>query len=398
MALLFMQVHAQEKWSHFTSKNGLESSETRVLLSSSDGSIWIGTLQGANQYKDGNFETKFKSEFVEDIVQDQTGDLWFAVSGMGVIQWDGTNTTNHNSSNGLTGAGEITSLFADSKQRIWASNWSKGVDMFDGKQWKNFNKSNSKLRSDVITDIVEDNNGDLWFGCEKAPAFNNLGGVVRYDGTTWTVYQASDDLVDDDVRCLYVDKKHNLWVGTSKGVSMFDGSQWTSYSTIGLLTDSRVMTITEDLRGRIWFGTLSGGVAVLDGNQWSEITADNGLVSNKVADIVRDKEGSMWFAYFDKGISKLESPDLHALSTVLPTEVRVYPIPQKQIISMEGVDADEVRALRLVSMNGQTCSFSIRSNDEINAMEVPVGDLPSGIYVVELVLSSGRHVTKILLE
>ena len=49
-------------------------------------------------------------------------------------------------------------------------------------------------------------------------------GVSKYDGTTWTNYDAEDGLIDNNVHSIGIDSAGNYWFGTENGVSKFDGS------------------------------------------------------------------------------------------------------------------------------------------------------------------------------
>ena len=59
----------------------------------------------------------------------------------------------------------------------------------------------------------------MWFGTV-------LGGLNKYDGHRFTVYQHQPNEVhsigDDEIISLYEDQRGVLWVGTGKGLSRFD--------------------------------------------------------------------------------------------------------------------------------------------------------------------------------
>jgi hypothetical protein len=69
-----------------------------------------------------------------------------------------------------------------------------------------------------IEDIEIDNNGNIWIGI-YVDYLVTEGGVVAFDGTTFTEYEVADGLVGPVVRALDIDSDNSVWVTTSTGVS-----------------------------------------------------------------------------------------------------------------------------------------------------------------------------------
>jgi hypothetical protein len=93
-----------------------------------------------------------------------------------------------------------------------------------------------------------------------------LGGVGKFDGTTWKVYDnTTSSLPDNNINVITVDGNNNIWIGTSNGLSKFDGSTWTNYNTSnsGLL-DNYISAIAIDQYGNKWIGTIQGGLTVFN--------------------------------------------------------------------------------------------------------------------------------------
>jgi hypothetical protein len=69
-----------------------------------------------------------------------------------------------------------------------------------------------------IEDIEIDNNGNVWVGV-YVDYLVTEGGVVAYDGNSWTEFLVSDGLVGPVIRQLAIDNNNDVWVATSTGVS-----------------------------------------------------------------------------------------------------------------------------------------------------------------------------------
>ena len=69
-----------------------------------------------------------------------------------------------------------------------------------------------------IEDLEIDGNGNIWIGV-YVDYLVTEGGVVAFDGSTWTEYHVSDGLVGPVIRALDIDSENSVWVATSTGVS-----------------------------------------------------------------------------------------------------------------------------------------------------------------------------------
>jgi hypothetical protein len=60
-----------------------------------------------------------------------------------------------------------------------------------------------------------DSSGNVWIATQWA-------GLVKFDGTNWTVYTASNSgLPDNRVRTIAVDDNNDIWIGTNSGFAVF---------------------------------------------------------------------------------------------------------------------------------------------------------------------------------
>ena len=165
-----------------------------------------------------------------------------------------------------------------------------------------YNTHNCSLPSDyILGGVAVDNNNNKWFGTES--------GVVKFDGTTWTVFTTSDGLPDNYILCIAVDKNNNVWVGTDGfGVAKYNGSIWTTYTVTDGLCDNGIHYIAGDTDGSVWFASWSGGVSKYNGSTWitytTELPLDNGFPAS-VNYITVDAFGNKWFGT-DMGLSKFD--------------------------------------------------------------------------------------------
>jgi ligand-binding sensor domain-containing protein len=63
--------------------------------------------------------------------------------------------------------------------------------------------------------------------------WNLGGGLAKFDGVNWTVYNTSNSgLPYNYVFAIAIDGQGNKWIGTNGGgLAKFDGVNWTVYNT-----------------------------------------------------------------------------------------------------------------------------------------------------------------------
>jgi ligand-binding sensor domain-containing protein len=190
----------------------------------------------------------------------------------------------------------VTTLFKDSKGAIWAGT-PKGLNKFENDKCTNFLQAND-MKLYQISGITEDLQSNIWISTLKK-------GVVKYDGSNWTVYNSKNGLCNSKVLSAFTDKKGNVWIGTRKGLNKFDGKTWTTYTMKDGLVNNAVLTSFEDKNGNIWFGT-GNGVSKFDGTNWVNYTQKDGLARKLVWSIKEDAGGNMWFGTYTGKFSKFD--------------------------------------------------------------------------------------------
>jgi ligand-binding sensor domain-containing protein len=184
----------------------------------STGKLWIGTYDEGFYVDEGAGLIHTSTGFnVYAIEEDKNGNIWLG-SDFGLAKWNGYAWEYINDTRNLP-AGSVTALLSDSKDRMWIGIYGKN---------KIYRINNSKLDSltlmngpfgNEIWDICEDQKGDIWFA-------TYWDGLIRYDGVVPHAYKEynvidgnGDNIIEDFVNCIEVDKDGNMWFGLySKGL------------------------------------------------------------------------------------------------------------------------------------------------------------------------------------
>ncbi|NOQ74569.1 MAG: SpoIIE family protein phosphatase [Crocinitomix sp.] len=236
------------------------------------------------------------ASYVQDMIEDQYGNIWMATRGGGLSKYDGSHFWHFTRENGLPG-NNIKSIFEDSQGNIWFGVKGQGICKYDGLNFESLSGSEGFL-SHYVFAINEDYSGNLWFATNQ--------GLVKYDGEALTYYTTNEGLSDNNIREIYIDQDENLWVGTLRGgLNKFDGEAFVHLTVKEGLIGNHVTSIQNDLEGNIWVSTFDG-ISKLQGDVLTNYTTKQGLSDNKVIAIGLDKDGNLWFGTSNAGINKLD--------------------------------------------------------------------------------------------
>jgi len=279
---------------YFTAADGLPSNRVVSIIEDQAGNLWFGSGGGIAKF-DGN---RFQSfglaeglchEQVANLFFDQQGTLWIGTWG-GVCKFDGTSFTNFDlpipdvvvpsyqeTENWVTG------IMEDSKGNIWITRSGYGAYKFDpsSNKFSSFTKKDG-LGSNCVQEVMEDRNGNFWFisrVAEKdhpdATQRKGDGGLVKFDGKTFTAFPNQEGLSKNDVYSIYEDTEGMIWIGaTGVGVYRYDGKNFSLFNQ----TDHEDLSfglnaILKDSQGNRWFG-FSGGLFRLENDKFVNVTTN----------------------------------------------------------------------------------------------------------------------------
>jgi ligand-binding sensor domain-containing protein len=306
-----------------------------------EGRPWVASLTGLWTFDGANW-TRYQagsSGLLSDsmrAVAAQGEKVWVgyadSTTADGLTQFDGTDWSHYETPEGFPiNTGQFGAA-ADREGRVWFGA-SVGAVSFDCLTWTKYDSENSGLSADLpYTIIKEDRDGHLWFAGKSG------GGLVEYDGATWTQHCAEAPNPGCSVQAVAVDEDNRIWVGsqqfgTWRGLSMFDGSNWTTYNSSSnpCLASNVVGALAIDGQGNKWVGcttrfhdatdcTTHGsvesaiqdhftdilGTVAEDPGCWVADPARNLVWVGKGASGVSAYDGDSWTAY---SLSAMDFPD-----------------------------------------------------------------------------------------
>ena len=285
-----------KSFTNFTTKDGLCSNDVSAIIQDRSGNILIGTKNGICMYDNIKF-TKYPlpdTLSITCMLEDKDGNLWFGAMNKGIYRYDGKNLSNFLYKYKHPIFGEkyenyISDILQDKNGNIWFSSWNRGgVWRYDGTilthllpsadyysffedERSNTNSSSAAkyvhspdyITDDMIFSISEDRAGNIWFATRRH-------GACRYNGKTFTSFEAKEGFLSNNVSAILEDKKGNLWFTSGMdGVYFYDGKTFRNFTKNDGLANNAVMNMMEDKEGNLWFGTKWFGLSQYDGKTFT---------------------------------------------------------------------------------------------------------------------------------
>ena len=244
------------------------------ILETKNGDIFIGTAKGlsklvsrkndAFKFKNYSVFNKKTNLFIQDIKEDEHGQLWIGTKNYGLVKFD--------------------------------VNSSNSISLLNEAKYKDIGKD--------VRALDFDHKGALWVG--------------TYDGVV--VIQTGEKIVRprdisnlDKVKSVYTDKNGSVWIGTYyKGVNIWDisNSNFTNLNQNSIetaLSFNAIGSMASDANKNIYFGTEGGGITVFNSltRQTRFINKKNSveLNSDNIKSLYLAEDGLLWIGTFTDGMS-----------------------------------------------------------------------------------------------
>jgi ligand-binding sensor domain-containing protein len=209
-------------------KEGMLSREVWSMAVDGSGAIWVGTIDGVCRF-DGKRFSPFalpeaqpdptrgvtSGKFVHCITVDRRGRLWFGTNG-GAYVYDGKTLTNISERDGLPN-NAVGGILEDKSGNIWFATVHGGISRFDGKDFTNFTEQGI-VEGKEIWCLHEGPSGNIWFSGKNSPMY-------RYDGKALTKVKEQTGITSLAFTILE-DNSGRLWLSGTNGLFRHDGESF----------------------------------------------------------------------------------------------------------------------------------------------------------------------------
>jgi ligand-binding sensor domain-containing protein len=271
--------HDGKALTYITEKDGLCGDTIASITEDREGRLWFGGHMGVCSHDGETFTRYFDTE--GNVRTDREGNIWVSTNDA-VHRHDGSSFTRfevplvevEDRPYSIVN-GRVYFALQDSQGNLWFSTDGYGAFRHDGSSFTQFTKKDG-LCSNTVWNILEDRQGRIWFTCIQAfqPSATGDGGVVRYDGKTFTGFPDVAGLSANDIYTIYEDSSGNIWIGaTGLGAYRYDGNEFTLFEDTNrpdLIVNFGLQAMVEDRNGTLWAG-FSGGLFRFDGKAFVHV-------------------------------------------------------------------------------------------------------------------------------
>jgi ligand-binding sensor domain-containing protein len=399
LLLITLTINAQT-FTNYTTTDGLPHNNVLCLAQDTSGNMWFGTQDGVVKFDGVSSWTIYNTtthstlaaNTIAAIAVDRDNNIWVGTD-FGVSVYDGSTFTTYTTADGL-GNNRINHIAQAANGDVWIGDFS-GATLYDGSTFTAYGTTDG-IPFGGITYVDFDSNGDVYMA-------SGLGGVIQYDGTTFTVHNTG--LESNVVRSIAVDASDNKWVGTAKGISVLNSSNVVvdAHTIMLVLPAPDTLNPVEDIKinsqGDVWTGiyvdylVTEGGVAVNNGgSSWSDYDVSDGLVGPVIRKITIDKMDNVWVGT-SSGISKISFPTSINNVNFAANNFNVYPNPATDVLNIRIENGQAEQSIEVYSSTMQKVrEFSL--NQSQNYISVSVSDMDKGMYFVKY----GNQISKLVVN
>ena len=326
----------------FNELNTPELVDSRVTsLFETGGCLLIGHETGhLTSYSNGtfrpvNFHAQWRSRAIDAINTDEHGDIWLQDADQQLARLkDGKVLTPP--SGGLFNFGGLTK---DDKGTLWVMNAGMVSVLKDGKLAPvDFDGVASGT---IIQGIAPSHRGGIWVACQgRVRRWNSNRWVEDLGPAPWgsgilaaflemkdgylaaatfdqpgqglylispkgdiTLFNRTNKLSSDWIRCLYEDHEGNLWAGSgNSGLAMIRHSEIATINPPDDWQGRGVLSVCPGKNGKLWFGTEGAGIYGLQDGKWEHYDEQDGLSNMYIWSVLEDAQGRFWAGTWGYGL------------------------------------------------------------------------------------------------
>ena len=283
----------------WSSKDGAPG-DVYALAQTTDGFLWLGTMQGLYRFDGVTFERyepqsgpAFRSSNIASLLAVPNGDLWIGFREKGVSRLRGGRNTNYTNADGLP-SGSVVRLVQDREGTIWAGTYG-GLARFENGQWRGVGNAWG-YPGGTATALFVDRHGTLWAASEKNIVFLPPGS--RKFQTTGVKIGQTYQIVESPSGTLWMAETARSVHPLVLRSNQHSVEPEIKVGSVGILFDgdgSLWITSIGDGMRRVPFPDRLNSQKIGEFSRAIEsFTAKDGLTSDYVTCILKDREGNIW--------------------------------------------------------------------------------------------------------
>ena len=292
----------------FTVKDGLSADYVHSIIEDREGSIWVGTREGLDQFRNSTLVpvTLARSSTAFTLAADNDGYVWVADFSEHVYRLhDGAEIHQHP----FPGM----AVYGDRRGSIWLRNFAKICRVEHERCIDNGLPAGKKNPYHDPIQIAADKSGRLW-------AYVDKEGLFYLENGTWSRYETPAELSGLSPITQFTEATGRIWFGFAENkFASLDNGSIRVYTAADGLTVGVVEAIFPS-GGHLWAGG-SGGLALLENDKFRSIRPSDRESFTDVSGIIETEDGNLWLNE-SRGVIHIDVPELRSLLSEHASSVR----------------------------------------------------------------------------
>ena len=314
----------------FAPGSELAGNRVLALFEDREGDLWLGTDSGGlNLLRDQKFTTYTTTDglsgnYVRCVFQSVSGALWIGTDGAGLNRRTSDGFLHYTTADGLS-SNVILSLADGPGGGLWIGT-PDGLNLLHADATQPHGTARVRIQrftaadglpDEFIRSLYTDRDGSLWIGTRH--------GLSHLAGSKFTSFSSMDGLGSDFIGVVLRARNRepnrhpgDLWIGTSGGLSRMQDGVFTKYTAQQGLSNNTVTAIAQDSKtADLWLGTNGGGLNRLGRAGIQAFPAGPKALPGAIYSILEDDQptgqGHLWLGS-PAGIYRVSLAQLHAYS------------------------------------------------------------------------------------
>lgn len=269
-----ISIISQDTIISFNKENSSLDNEVLCYYVAMDSTIWLATNNQIFTYKKvlKKFDNPYlKNLIIYDIIEDYSNSFWFATEEEGILHINPNGkVSKFNISSGLK-TNVILTLEAIDENRILAGTYFGGIYLLSDEGI--INSWHNNIDDKIIMDFVYDKkHNSIW-----AKTLDK--GIILIKDNIIQNFTVNNNLIDDRINKIFIDKTGNKWIGTANGISKYGKVIFEIYNKNFVADDNSIISIAN-FKDKTYIGTYDG----------FNVLFDNGSVEKYPVQVGKNKE------------------------------------------------------------------------------------------------------------
>jgi ligand-binding sensor domain-containing protein len=259
---------------YFSKPDGFNCNTVYAINEDKNGNLWFGTDEGVYIYDGKTFRNYNQTDGLlhiditrKGILVDKSGTIWVGTHA-GVYVYDPFADSRGDQCFALfqrLPTLNITGIMEDQSGNIWFATADNGIFRFDGKTMTNIAEKEG-LGGNYAGGMAQDKAGNMWFLSQN--------GICKYDGSNLTEYTSKDGLGGTEFWGIYIEQSGIIWITARGSTTRFDPSIPNQDAfrvfTVADGLNCCVQSMYQDQSGNMWWGA-GQGLYRFDGNRFYQV-------------------------------------------------------------------------------------------------------------------------------